>query len=114
MLKAKLRHHVATTTTVLYPSATCRFNLLVLDAGGGDQEWQRSMSSAVGAREHAKLWGSLRCNSYRLVIIVRRTKAWIVLPKAILKRAVEHGCPNVEEGLHRHPALVHFDHLQEW
>jgi hypothetical protein len=30
-----------------------------------------------------------------------------VLPKDALERAVRHGCPGIEEGLHRHPVPAH-------
>ena len=35
------------------------------------------------------------------------TKAGVVLAEDILERAVQYGCPNVEEGLHRHPVSPH-------
>jgi hypothetical protein len=41
------------------------------------------------------------------VIIVRGTKAGVVLPEDILERAVQHGRSDVEEGLHRHPVPAH-------
>ena len=41
------------------------------------------------------------------MIIVCGTKAGVVLPKDALERAVQHGCPDMEEGLHRHPVPAH-------
>ena len=41
------------------------------------------------------------------MLIVRRTKAGVVLLEDTLERVVQHGCPDVEERLHRRPVPVH-------
>jgi len=61
----------------------------------------------AGRGEHAKLWGSLRCNSFRSVPIVCGTKVGIAMTEDILEGVVQHGRPDVEEGLHRHPVPAH-------
>ena len=41
------------------------------------------------------------------MLIVCGTKAGVVLPEDALERVVQHGCSDVEEGLHRRPVPAH-------
>jgi len=41
------------------------------------------------------------------MLIVCGTKAGIVPPEEALERVVQHGCPDVEERLHRRPVPAH-------
>jgi hypothetical protein len=62
-----------------------------------DWRGKRAHHSTV-AREHANLWGLLRCTGCCLVIIVCGAKAGIVLPEDVLERAVQHRRPDIEKG----------------
>ena len=62
--------------------------------------------------EHAILWGSLRCQRDRLIVVCG-AEASIAMTEGVLKRIVQHGCSHVEEGLHRRPAPAHLLLLDE-
>jgi hypothetical protein len=57
-------------------------------------------------REYANLWGSLRGRCGCLVV-VHGTEAEIAMTEGVFERIVQHGCPDVEERLHRRPVPPH-------
>src|SRR5271166_6284830 len=60
----------------------------------------------IELREHAKLWGSLRCQCDCLVVVCR-TEAGIAMTEGVRESIVQHRCSHVEEGLHRGPVPAH-------
>ena len=51
-------------------------------------------------REHAILWGALRCQCDCLVVVYR-AEAGIAMTEGVRERIVQHRYSHVEEGLHR-------------
>src|SRR3954468_21022310 len=70
--------------------------------------WRSSADATATApcfREHARLWGSLRCCD--CPVVVCRAEPRIAPAEGVFERVVQHGGAHVEEGLHSRPVPAH-------